>query len=129
MPYRYTDPTGLHPHAGQGISNDQTASRHGRARLRLQALLPQGAAITVVHVTKHVVLHGYTVSEYYLFTIHDGHIALLNPYLRDLAFGVNRKRGTIRTADTVYQLVELIGQRVYGDRSAFELIDIDPALP
>ena len=113
----------------RGISNDQTASRHGRARLRLQELLPRGAAITVVHVTKHVVLNGHTVSEYYLFTIHDGHIALLNPYLLDLAFGVNRKRGTIRTADTVYELVELIGHRVYGDRSAFELIDIDPALP
>jgi hypothetical protein len=112
----------------RGISNDQTASKRGRARVRLQELLPHGSEIAALQVNQHTNASAYSpVFEYYLFTIRHGRILLLTSYLRDLGgFGVNRRRGTLRTNDRIDRLISLIGIRVHDDPNAFIRVDIDP---
>lgn len=115
----------------RGISNDQTASKAGRARAKLQELLPVGAAVTAIQVNSYLSSNGNRIYEFYLLTTDPkrGDIVLITSYLRALGFGVNRKRGTIRSTERIYGLLDLIGTRIHGNPAAFELVDIDPALP
>lgn len=117
-----------HEDTPRGISNDQTATKAGRARAILLDLLPQGATVTTMPARRYTSTDGNSVYEYYLLTTHPQHgfIVLLNRYLRHLRFGVNRTRCTIRSSDGPIDLVRLLGIRLYGDPDAFHLQSMAP---
>lgn len=111
-----------------GISNDGVASKRGQARLRLQALLPRGGEIAALQVSRSLHTNGYSVFEFYLFAVHAGRIVLLTSHLRELGgFGVNRRRGTLRTSEPIDRVISLLAVRLHGDPDALTRVDIDPA--
>lgn len=110
-------------------TNDQIAAKRGRARERLKELLPPGAALAALETQTHRDQNGNMIREFYLFTVSDYRVALLNSFVRELGgFGVNRKRGTIRTQDQWGELIERISQRLYGHPNAFEPYIFYPTL-
>ncbi len=109
----------------RGISNDSIAAKRGTARGHLLALLPGGATVFTLQVNQRDNASGeYSpIFEYYVFAVHgSGHNSapvLLNGLLRDLGrFGMNRRRGTIRSNDKPAILVASIAVRLYGDPKA-----------
>jgi hypothetical protein len=114
----------------RGISNDQTATKVGRARARLRQILPAGATITAMQINRHGTTNGNSIFEYYMLAIdpQNGAIVLLNRELRAIGFGYNRMRGTIRTSDYLWQTIGLIGVRVLGDPKAYRVIQLEPTI-
>ena len=108
-------------------NNDQTASKAGRARALLQEYLPYGAAVTAILANSHLSQNGNRIYEYHLMTTHPerGHIILLNRYLRAAGFGVNRTRGTIRSTEPIYSLIEEISKRIHSDPRALNCTELE----
>jgi hypothetical protein len=103
------------------VTNDSIAAKRGRARKQLQEMLPPTSAIAALEVHARRDVNGNMIREFYLFTVRDYRVVLLNPFLRELGgFGVNRKRGTIRTQESWDELIEHVSRRLYGYPTAFE---------
>jgi hypothetical protein len=106
-----------------GISNDSEAAKRGAARGHLLALLPFGAEVFTLQVNRQPNASGeYSpIFEYFVFAVHEGAPILINGLLRELGrFGVNRRRGTIRTNDKPRMLVGLLAVRLYDDIQALQ---------
>lgn len=120
----------------QGISNDSIGAKRGAARGHLLALLPEGAPVFTLQVNQQPNASGeYSpVYEYFVFAVHgdgeQGAPVLLNGLLRELGrFGVNRRRGTIRTNEKPAILVAHLAIRLYDDPTALSPATIaNPAL-
>jgi hypothetical protein len=116
----------------QGISNDSIGAKRGAARAHLLALLPKGAQVFTLQVNQQTNASGdYSpIFEYFVFALHEGAPVLLNGLLRELGrFGVNRRRGTIRTNEKPAILVAHLAIRLYGDPQALaSAVIANPAL-